>query len=444
MTISDLRSRVASRLGIDHLNVMQEAAVSQGLPARMLLHAPTGTGKTLAFALPLLASLPAKGEAVRGVVIAPSRELVLQIFEVLRTLASPEYKVAALYGGHDVAAETASLNGRPDIIVATPGRLLDHLQRGHLDLHDASALVLDEYDKSLDLGFHDDMQSIVRRMGKVPALILTSATAAAGLPDFIDATGISTLDFSNGADLPAASESVGVHRVFSASADKLDALCGLLRRIGAVRTLVFVNHRDAAERVYDRLRSLRFPAGLYHGGMEQQLRERALILFENGTTPVLVATDLASRGLDIAGVEAVVHYHMPATPESWTHRNGRTGRQGASGNIYVLVSDADKLAPFVVWNDDFDTGMPLTPVSQSEVTTLYFSAGRKDKISRGDIAGFLIQRGGLGREEVGKIDVRDHCAYAAVPAAKARAAIEACAPYKIKNQKVRISQIKTY
>lgn len=441
MKLTELTSRIRERLGIDELNEMQQATSAIAAGSRSLLLAPTGSGKTLAFAIPFLLSLrKAEGDEPVGVIIAPTRELVLQIFEVVRTLATPDFKTAALYGGHDMRAEQGSLGGKPEIIVATPGRLLDHLHRGNLSLFAVKTLVLDEYDKALELGFHDDMRAIVGRMRNLSTLILTSATAAAEVPDFIATEGLQRYDFTKaGAQEP----DIEVFRLTSADTDKLETLDRLLRRHQGEKTIVFLNHREAAERVYNYLRSQHYPVGLYHGGLEQQDRERALILFDNGTTPVLVSTDLASRGLDIGGVDNVVHYHLAPTPESNTHRNGRTARMGRSGRAFYIISSADKVPPFIPEGSEYRLeGDEPDTVHRSTTATLFLNAGKKEKISRGDIAGFLMQKGGLSRDEVGKIDVKDHCAYVAVPAAKARETVELLAPHKIKNTRVRVTQLK--
>lgn len=439
MTASELRQRAADRLGITQLNAMQQTMAAQPTPGRMLLLAPTGAGKTLAFALPLLTSLPAPQGSPCALVIAPTRELVVQTFETLRTLAAPDYKCAAFYGGHSMQSETASLSGNPDIIVATPGRALDHLRRGGLSLHQVRSLVLDEYDKSLELGFHREMKSIVGRLHNLETLILTSATKAAALPDFIDAGGLKTLDFF-GKDTTVTPD-IEVTAVESADTDKLDTLAALLKHIGG-RTLVFVNHREAAERVASSLAERGLHPGLYHGALEQADRERALILFGNGTTPTLVATDLAARGLDIDAVDNVVHYHLPVSAEAWTHRNGRTGRQGATGRAIVLLNDKDRIPPFVEIPKRQRIEDLRADATPAPVVTLYINAGRKDKISRGDVAGFILANTDLPPSELGRIDLRDHAAFAAVPAQRAREVIEALKPYKLKNTRVRVSQIK--
>lgn len=439
MTVGDIEKRISDRLGIDNLLPMQQEMLSVPLPGRVVLCAPTGSGKTLAFAIAMLRTARAPRHGVQCLVLAPARELVLQIGEMLRVLTAPDYKTVTVYGGHSYATEAASLAAGADIVVGTPGRVLDHIHRGRLDCSGVATLVIDEYDKALELGFHDEMSAITKAVGKVDTLVMTSATAGE-LPDFIAAVE-TVLDYSS-ADAQAPVPAIESYRVDSNSPDKLETLGRLLHDLADRRTIVFVNHRDAAERVADYLRREGFGVALYHGGMEQDKREQSLILFENGTAPVLVATDLAARGLDIEGVGAVVHYHLPSSEQAWTHRNGRTARMGASGSVYTILSEHDTVPEYIgspAQAPKADTAATPLPA----MATLYLNAGRKEKISRGDIAGFLIQKGGLAPDEVGRIDVRDHCAYVAVPAAKARATVTALAPYKIKNTRVRVTQLKT-
>lgn len=439
MDAAQLVSRVGERLNIKELTPMQREMLALRLPAKVMLQAPTGSGKTLAFALPFLLSLTPGAEGVQGLVLVPTRELALQVFEVVRTLATPEFKTAAFYGGHSFEAEVNTLAGNPDIVVATPGRLLDHIRRGSLNLFGVTSLVLDEYDKSLELGFQDEMRSIIGRLKNVKTMILTSATVMTEVPDFLSGVTFRHIDYTTPEETVV--PEIDFRLVESPSADKLETLVALLRDLGGERVIVFVNHRDAAERVYKHLVDLGFPAGLYHGGLEQNDRERALTLFSNGTTPVLVSTDLASRGLDISGVGAVIHYHLPVSPESMTHRNGRTGRMGAAGRAFAIISDKDKIPDFFPALDNY-WAEGTAGIVPSQWATLHFNAGKREKISRGDIAGFLMQKGGLTRDEVGRIDVRDHQSYAAVPASKARETVIAVAPYKIKNTRVRVTRIK--
>lgn len=430
-----ITERLKERHGIQQLNEMQLLMASTDA-RKLILLAPTGSGKTAAFAIRLLRYLgPSKG-SVQAVILAPSRELVLQIADVIRPVAAG-LKTVAFYGGHAMAEEVNSLSVTPDIIVATPGRLLDHLTRGNLDLSGVKALVLDEYDKSLELGFLDEMKRIARRMRSLELIMLTSATALQELPDFIPVRDAEIFDLTRDAARPR----LHTVRVNSPERDKINTLTDLLLSLPDGRAIVFVNHRESAERVYGMLKKAGFPVGLYHGGLEQRERQLAIDLFNNGTTPILVSTDLGSRGLDIDDVNYVIHYHLPLTPETWTHRNGRTARMGASGTAYVIIAEGENIPDAVTWERDlYPNGKePAEGGIKSHVATLYFNAGKKEKISRGDIAGFLIQKGGLTKDEVGKIVVNDHSAIAAVPRDKAREVVEAVAPHRLKNTKVKIT-----
>ncbi len=427
--------------GISEANEMQRR-VWQCDARRLVVIAPTGSGKTLAFGGAVLRSLGRPGTGLQAVVLAPSRELALQIFEVLRRLAR-DYKVAAFYGKHSMSDEVNTLRGNPDIVVATPGRMLDHLQRGTLAVEPGvlRVLVIDEYDKCLDMGFSDEMRRIVRRTGVPGRVILTSATPIAEMPDFIDMTGAVTIAAEAG-EAPA--PRLHIARVESPSRDKLDTLASLIASLPPQsKSIVFVNHRDAAERIATDLRRRGFPAGLYHGGQEQADRERAVVMLDNGTTPVLVATDLAARGLDIDSVDAVIHYHMPPSAEAWTHRNGRTARAGGEGHVYIITSEADNVPEYVDWQHDYvpsadGSAIPTRP----QVATLYIDSGRREKISRADILGFLTKQAGIQAERIGKIDLRDHCAYVAVPR-DCIGMVEAVRGVKMKNRRVRISPLKS-
>ncbi|MDE6490388.1 MAG: DEAD/DEAH box helicase [Muribaculaceae bacterium] len=426
-------------LGITGLNPMQQVMAASESNAVILL-APTGTGKTLAFALRLLRSLRPPGTgAVQAVVIAPSRELVMQIADVVRRLATG-YRTVCLYGGHSMIDEQRSLQQIPDIIVATPGRLMDHINRRQVSLADTDALVLDEYDKALELGFSDEMRRIAARIRRRRLTILTSATALAQLPDYLNMGTPEIIDYTetSATGRPA----VDVAKVVSHDRDKLPVLGRLLRSLAGGRVIVFVNHRESAERVYGFLRREGFPAGLYHGGLEQNDREKSIDMFNNGTTPVLVSTDLGSRGLDIDDVQAIVHYHMPVSQENWTHRNGRTARMGASGSVYVIVADGECCPEYVAFDSDFVPDDNAVSRFSADVATLYFNAGRREKLSRGDIAGFLINKGGLAAVEIGKIIVHDHYALAAVPSSSVEAVAERVRSEKIKGQRVRITPVK--
>ena len=435
---------VKDRLGIEQLNEMQKKMMESATEATdIILLSPTGSGKTLAFTLPVMKMMKPSTGRVQCVVIAPSRELVVQIAGVLREVGHL-FRVIAVYGGHSVEDEVNSLKVVPDIIVATPGRLLDHAVRGNIDLMPVRILVLDEFDKSLELGFEEEMGKIIKRMKNVSRTILTSATKADVLPDFLRLDNPVTLDFlDRNSNLR---ERMNVRRVDADGKDKLDSLLMLLHNINgeemAEKSIIFVNHRESAERVADFLKKNGVAAVLYHGALDQRERETAVALFNNGSAPVLVATDLAARGLDIEKVASVVHYHQPLTPEAYTHRNGRTARVEEEGDVYVLVGPEEQLKEFV----EVDGVLTLEPNRKanlgSKLMSLYVAAGKKEKVSRGDILGFLIKEGGLDSEDIGKINVFDHYSLVAVKADKVAGLLNAISGKKLKGEKRRITPLR--
>lgn len=403
----------------------------------IILLSPTGSGKTLAFSLALLKFLKPSTGRVQAVIIAPSRELVIQISGVLGAIASG-FKVTPLYGGHKVEDEVNSLAAGTDIIVATPGRLLDHMQRRNVELLPTRILVLDEFDKSLELGFEKEMKKIVERLKNVSRVILTSATRADILPEFLSLNNPVTLDYLGGNE--RLRNRMRVHRVDSDANDKLDSLLLLLRNIaakgdGVQRMIIFVNHRESAERVSQFLQMKGMPAVLYHGALDQRDREKALAMFNNGTRPLLVATDLAARGLDIRDVRGVVHYHQPLTAETYTHRNGRTARVEAEGDIYVLVGPEETVKDYISFDDTYRLDNECVAVPATTGDTIYVSAGKREKISRGDLLGFIVKQCGIPAEAVGKIDVYDHYALVSLAKGYAPEVVAACKLHKIKGSK---------
>ena len=438
MREAEIVKNIKARLGIEQLNEMQRRMMRCHSQSVMLL-SPTGSGKTIAFTIPMLRALNAPMGVVQAVVIAPSRELVQQIASVVRTIAVG-YKTVAFYGGHSMMDEVKSLSVTPDIIVATPGRLLDHINRNNLNLSSVTTLVLDEYDKSLELGFHDEMRRVVRAMGSFRLVILTSATMLSDMPAFLPFRKPEIVDFTQSDDNPR--ERMTIVQVESAVRDKIDIAIDLMSSLNNGKVILFVNHRESVERVYDMMRKAGLPVGMYHGGLEQFDREKAIDLLNNGTTPILVSTDLGSRGLDIDNVQAVVHYHMPTSKESWTHRNGRTARMGADGVVYVITAEGENIPEYIEYDRSYvPTGKSDNPITAG-VVTLYFNAGKKEKISRGDIVGYLVNKGGLDSSKIGKIVVKDHCALVAIPVDDAKATLNAIAPHKIKNTRVRVTILK--
>ena len=434
---------VREKLSIGELNEMQKRMMAQASESRdIILLSPTGSGKTLAFILPMLKILKPSTGRVQAVVIAPSRELVIQISGIINAVAAG-FKVTPLYGGHKVEDEVNSLSAGTDIIVATPGRLLDHINRRNIDVLPTRILVLDEFDKSLELGFEKEMKKIVERLKNVSRIMLTSATKADILPDFLRLDNPITLDYLS--DNKELRHRMRVHRVDSDDSDKLQTLDNLLRHLSKggkpERSIVFVNHRESAERTARYLTDHVVPAVLYHGALDQRERETAVALFNNGSFPVLVATDLAARGLDIENVRNIIHYHQALTPEAHTHRNGRTARVDREGDIYVLVGPKEDVREFIEFDDTLYPDSEAPEIPAPEFSTLRFSAGKKEKLSRGDILGFLIKEGGAQASGIGKIDIFDHYALAAVPGSEARDILERIRGKKIKGEKRLVSEI---
>ena len=446
MKEKELREAAAERFGITALNEIQEAMLRHGAEKRdIILLSPTGSGKTIAFTLPLLKLMRPSTGRVQAVIVAPSRELVTQIAGVIRQLARG-FRVLGLYGGHSVEDEVNSLQVVPDIVVATPGRLLDHARRDNIDLTPVRLLVLDEFDKILEAGFEEEMGKIVRRLKNVSRTILTSATKADTLPDFLRLDNPVIVDYLGGNE--ELRGRMRLRSVRSDGRDKLVSLLSLLRAVGIrERVIVFVNHRESAERVYDFLRGEGVSAVLYHGALDQRQRESALALFNSGARPILVATDLAGRGLDIADVGTVIHYHQPLTAEMYAHRNGRTARVARSGDIYLLLGPDEEMKDFV--EADGETTPEAVAAERPEgdgslrsgFEALYIGAGRREKLSRGDILGFLTKEAGLQGSEVGKIEVFDHYAIVAVASGVAKKALISGREKKIKGEKRRVSLI---
>ena len=438
MKEQEILSLINERLGISDLNDLQKSVLKNlKISSSAIIYSPTGSGKTLAFSVTLLKALKNfETEKLQAVIIAPSRELVIQISDVIRPIA-PDYKVTALYGGHNVADEKNSLQNVPSIIVGTPGRLLDHANRGNIDLTNVRQLILDEFDKCLELGFEEEMRKLLKKMPNLSRKILTSATILKDIPDFVNLTDYVTLDFLESAENP--SERTTVWQVKSEEKDKLAALRTLLYSIPQGKTIIFANYRDAVSRIYQNLKDNQISAGIYHGALEQMDREKAIAMFNNESYPILVSTDLGSRGLDIKEVKNIIHYHLPVSQESYTHRNGRTARVDKTGDVYILTHQDEQLPDFVTIDETFN--LPEKCEKKSIVnrnSTLYFKAGKKEKISKADIVGFIANNSQIAPNEIGVINVYDHYALVAVPKQKAKTAVSQLLKAKIKGKKIRI------
>ncbi|MCH5235672.1 MAG: DEAD/DEAH box helicase [Muribaculaceae bacterium] len=441
MKEKEILEGVKTRLGIEELNEMQKEMMGKASEGRdIILLSPTGSGKTLAFTLPVLKMMKPSTGRIQCVVIAPSRELVIQIAGVMRE-AGKLFRIVALYGGHSVEDEVNSLKVTPDIVVATPGRLLDHSVRHNLELLPVRMLVLDEFDKTLELGFEEEMGKLMKRMKNVSRIILTSATKADVLPEFLKLDNPITVDYSS--NTGEVRGRMNIQKVLTNNNDKLEGLLTLLHNINSgkdalEKAMIFVNHRESAERVYEFLRKNKVAAVLYHGALEQKDRETALALFNSGSRPILVATDLAARGLDIEKVRSVIHYHQPLTEESFVHRNGRTARVDEEGDVYLLVGPDEELKEFVNADGDFVLDNGKKADLSQKFMTLYISGGKREKLSRGDILGFLVKECDVPPTDIGKINVFDHYSLVAVKEDKVAKLLNVAEGKKLKGEKRRI------
>ncbi len=426
-----------SNLRIDALNDMQLAAAEAGsADTDVVLLSPTGSGKTIAFLLPLVQSMDAGNKFTQAMVIAPSRELALQIEKVFKQMGTG-LKVTCCYGGHLRETEENNLTEPPALLVGTPGRIADHIRRGNITVDTITTLVLDEFDKSLEAGFTEEISFIIGSLTRLKKRVLTSATEALEIPGFVGLSNATRLDFLEGQD--AAEKSLAIKKVASPGKDKLETLFHLLCFIGARPSIIFCNHRDAVERVSAYLTGQSIANEFYHGSMEQQQRDSALCKFRNGTVNFLVTTDLAARGLDIPFIRYIIHYHLPHTEDSFTHRNGRTARMDASGTAILILNDEEMLPAYV------DRGAEELHVADANElperpkwSTLFIAAGRKDKVNKVDIVGFLTNKAALKKEDIGLIEVKDFFSFVAIRKTRMGPALQLIKNEKIKNKKVKI------
>lgn len=432
---NEIITRALANTGIEALNEMQQAVLNAGTTKDMVLLSPTGSGKTLAFLLPLLNTLTGEEKKIQALIIAPSRELALQIETVFRSLGAG-YKVNCCYGGHPIRTEKKSLEHPPTVLIGTPGRIVDHLERGNIDLDTVRTLVLDEFDKSLELGFLTEMKEILAHLPGVRRRVLTSATAAVDIPSFTGIASPVRLSF-----LPEArSESKGltVRIVNSPQKDKLETLYKLLGELQGESALIFCNFRETVERVSEYLTEIGVDNEAFHGGMEQPERERTLSRFRNGSATVFVSTDLASRGLDIPEVKHVIHYHLPINEEAYIHRNGRTARMHALGNAFLILNEVETVPDYIIREpEEFFLPEATRQPVRSEWVTLTINRGKRDKLSKKDVVGFLFQKGGLDKDDLGVVEVKESCSFAAVKREKMSALLDRIREEKIKNMKAR-------
>lgn len=426
---------ILRKLNIPELNDMQVKAIPTIEKFKnTILISPTGSGKTLAFLLPIVNNLDHHNKEVQALILVPSRELAIQIEQVFREMGSG-YKVNAVYGGRPISKDKIELKHRPAVLIGTPGRIEDHFRSDRFSRDSISFLVLDEFDKSLETGFESQMKSIIKKLPNLKKRILTSATNGIDIPEFVGMHKPKLI--SHQKDL---SSKLLLRTIISPSRNKLESLRTLLNFLGNEPGIIFCNLRDSVQEVSDFLNKKGISHGCFYGGMEQKDRERNLIKFRNGTYRVIIATDLAARGIDVPELSFIIHYELPRMQEEFIHRNGRTARVNAKGTAYILRWDKE-------YEPDFIKGVPLETID-TEIQrkpqfwqTLFISGGRKDKISKGDVAGLFFKQGGLTRDQLGVIELKQDCTFVSVPKSKTQELIKNLNNSRLKKKKIRITLI---
>ncbi len=429
------QEEILKKLNIVQLNPMQEEAIATiNKNDSTILLSPTGTGKTLAFSLPLLKLLDPNIEEIQALILVPSRELAIQIEQVIRSMGSG-YKVNAVYGGRPMSKDKIELKHLPAILIGTPGRISDHFANERFSKDYIKTLILDEFDKSLEVGFEYEMRGIINELSALNKRILTSATQGVEIPEFVGLDNPNTVNY-----LKAITSKLQIKTVLSPAKNKQNTLLHLLNHLGNQQGIIFCNLKDTINNVSAFLESKNIKHGNFSGGMEQKDRERSLIKFRNGSNQLLVATDLAARGIDVPEMKFIIHYELPREVEEFTHRNGRTARVSAKGTAYVLKWKDERLPDFIK-HADLES---ITKQAEREPVfweTLFISGGRKDKISKGDIAGLFIKQGKLNKDQLGDIELKQDCAFVAVAATLSDQLVEKLNNSRLKKKKVRIYKV---
>ena len=435
--------RILEKLGISELNDMQKEATQAVLRTNndVVILSPTGSGKTLAYLLPLVQLIDASVPTVQAVVIVPGRELALQSATVLKDMGCG-LRACACYGGRAAMDEHRVLRQvQPHIVFATPGRLLDHIEKENILTTGIRYLVIDEFDKCLEMGFLNEMNAIINRLSNVQRRILISATDAESIPHFVNMGRTTRMDYL--IEEEQVSDRVNVYQVISPVKDKLETLRNLLCELGEENSIVFLNYRESVERVADYLQEQGFTLSYFHGGLEQRQREDALYKFSNASANVLVSTDLASRGLDIPSINNIIHYHLPESEQGYIHRVGRTARWDKLGKTFFILNQEESIPDYIDAEPTLHTiptDLPAPP--KPKMVTLYIGKGKKDKLSKGDIVGFLCKKGGLKGTEIGRISVEDRFTYVAIDRAQLRSVLRNVQGEKIKGVKTIIEEVR--
>jgi ATP-independent RNA helicase DbpA len=451
LNISPAQVRNLKELGYLKMTPIQASSLPQVLKGRDLIaRAKTGSGKTAAFGIGILAHINPRHFGVQALVLCPTRELAEQVSKEIRRLARhiPNIKLVTLCGGKPFGPQKGSLEHGAHIVVGTPGRILDHLNRGSLDLKGLKAVVLDEADRMLDMGFSEDMSKIISKTPKIRQTLLFSAT----YPDSIKKISRSIQRDPVTVTVEAEHLPGVIEQLFYQikKHERNDTLLALFGHYKPESALVFCHTKKQCDEVASFLRGRRIDARAIHGDLEQRERDKVLVQFSNNSCPVLVATDVAARGLDIKSLEAVINYELPHDPEIYVHRIGRTGRAGESGIALSMFTEAEQfrvksIEEFVSKPAIHDVPASLDRESsfklKAPMVTIQIDSGRKHKLRPGDILGALTKDAGLAGSQIGKIDIFEMMSFVAVEQAALEQALNYFSNGKVKGRGVRARKV---
>jgi superfamily II DNA/RNA helicase len=361
--------------------------------------------------------------------------MALQIEQVIRNMGSG-YKANAIYGGRAISKDKIELKHTPSILIGTPGRLSDHFEQARFTTKEIKILVIDEYDICFEVGADGDMRNIISHLPNITKRILTSATQGTSIPSYFKMDKAITLNSIK----EKVSSKLMVKIIQSPSKNKHNTLVDLLNHLGNDPGIVFCNRKERIEDLSRFLDKKNIAHTCFHAGMDQRDRERALIKLRNGSVSVLIASDLASRGLDIPEMKFIIHYEIPDAYKEYTHRNGRTARVDAKGTAFLIKGDKEVFPEFI----EKSKVVTLSNTGDRKPnfwTTLFISGGRKDKISKGDIAGLFFKQGEINKDQLGIIELKQDCAFVAVPVSIAEVLVEKLNNTRLKKKKVRVTNI---
>ena len=438
-------------LGYNEMTPIQAQSIPAILEGKdVLAQAKTGSGKTAAFAIGLLHLFDVEQYTTQALILCPTRELADQVSKEIRRLARaiPNTKILTLCGGKPFGPQLASLEHPPHIAVGTPGRILKHLLKGSLDISNINMLILDEADRMLDMGFHDEMMEIIEMIPQQTQTLLYSATYPDEIKNISETLQSEPVEIR----VETTHDEHKIKQVFYEidHGERTDTVVALLHHYQPQSTVVFCNRKYQCQELADELWQRGFHAIALHGDLEQKERDQVLVQFSNKSSSILIATDVAARGLDIKDLEVVINYELSPDPEVHVHRIGRTGRAGKSGIALSLfmASESPKINAIEKYQDTslrIDHVATLKPREHFKLipamVTISINGGRKNKVRAGDILGALTANEVIQGKQIGKIDIFDYIAYVAVERSIAKQALKVLAEGKIKGRRFKVKKL---